>query len=147
MLTQWLTPQHIRVVEQVSDWQEAVRLSAEPLLAAGAISPAYLDAIFTSHAELGPYYVLAPGLAMPHARPEQGARKNGLSLLHVKNGVNFQADENDPVYVVIMLCAVSGDDHIQMITALADVFSDESRLQQLLSASTLSAIKAVIENK
>jgi PTS system ascorbate-specific IIA component len=84
---------------------------------------------------------------MPHARPEQGARKNGLSLLHVKNGVNFQADENDPVYVVIMLCAVSGDDHIQMITALADVFSDESRLQQLLSASTLSAIEAVIENK
>jgi PTS system ascorbate-specific IIA component len=146
MLTQWLTPQHIRVVEHVSDWQEAVRLSAEPLLAEGAISPAYLDAIFTSHAELGPYYVLAPGLAMPHARPEQGANKNGLSLLHVKRGVRFAADENDPVYVVIMLCAVSGDDHIQMITALADVFSDESRLQQLLSASTLSAIEAVIQD-
>jgi PTS system IIA component len=90
--------------------------------------------------------VLAPGLAMPHARPEQGARKNGLSLLHVKQGVNFAADENDPVFVVIMLCALSGDDHIQMITALAEVFSDESRLQQLLSASTLPAIEAVIKD-
>ena len=146
MLIQWLTPQHIRVIDDVSDWQEAVRLSAEPLLAEGAITPAYLDAIFTSHAELGPYYVLAPGLAMPHARPEQGARKNGLSLLHVKQGVNFAADENDPVFVVIMLCALSGDDHIQMITALAEVFSDESRLQQLLSASTLPAIEAVIKD-
>ena len=37
MLTQWLTPQHIRVIDDVSDWQEAVRLSAEPLLAEGQL--------------------------------------------------------------------------------------------------------------
>ncbi|WP_409075069.1 PTS sugar transporter subunit IIA [Pantoea sp. C3] len=146
MLTQWLNADAIHIVDDVIDWQDAVRKSAEPLLAQGAITPAYLDAIFTSHAEIGPYYVLAPGLAMPHARPEQGAHKNGLSLLHVKNGVNFDADENDPVYVVIMLCAFSGEEHIQMITALAELFSDDSRLQQLLSANTLPAIQAVIHS-
>lgn len=144
MLTQWLTADAINIVDEVIDWQDAVRKSAAPLLARGAITPAYLEAIFTAHAEIGPFYVLAPGLAMPHARPEQGAHENGLSLLHIKNGVNFDAGENDPVYVVIMLCAVSGDEHIQMITQLAELFSDEARLQQLLTADTLPAIQAVI---
>lgn len=146
MLSTWLTPDNIAIVDEVSDWQAAVTQAAAPLLAQEAITPAYLDAIFSSHAEIGPYYVLAPGLAMPHARPEQGALKNGLSLLRINHGVSFEADENDPVYVVIMLCALSGDDHINMITALAELFSDESRLQQLLSASTLPAIQAVIYN-
>ncbi|MGK3143986.1 PTS sugar transporter subunit IIA [Pantoea sp. C2G6] len=144
MLTQWLTPETISIVDHVSDWQTAVRQAARPLLASGAITPAYLDAIFATHAEIGPYYVLTPGLALPHARPEQGACHNGLSLLHIRQGVRFHAAENDPVFVVIMLSALSGDDHIRMITQLAELFSDESRLQQLLVADTLSAIQAVI---
>jgi len=105
MITTWLPAENIQIVDSVSDWKQAIRLSAQPLLAKETMTEAYIDAIFNSHQELGPYYVLAPGLAMPHARPEQGAIKNGLSLLHIKQGVSFDAEENDPVYVVIMLCA------------------------------------------
>jgi len=132
-------------VDSVSDWKQAIRLSAQPLLAKETMTEAYIDAIFNSHQELGPYYVLAPGLAMPHARPEQGAIKNGLSLLHIKQGVSFDAEENDPVYVVIMLCALSGDEHINMITALADIFSDDERLSALLKASSIEEIQRVIK--
>ncbi|MDK6765248.1 PTS sugar transporter subunit IIA, partial [Klebsiella aerogenes] len=109
-----------------------------------AITEDYIQAICNSHEKLGPYYVLAPGLAMPHARPEQGAIKNGLSLLHIKKGVSFGSEENDPIYVVIMLCALSGDEHINMITALADIFSDDERLSALLKASSMTKIQAVI---
>jgi len=131
-------------VDSVSDWKQAIRLSAQPLLAKETITEEYVEAIFNSHQELGPYYVLAPGLAMPHARPEQGAIKNGLSLLHIKQGVSFNAEENDPIYVVIMLCALSGDEHINMITALAEIFSDDERLSALLKASTMETIQTVI---
>jgi len=137
MITTWLPAENIQIVDSVSDWKQAIRLSAQPLLAKETMTEAYIDAIFKSHQELGPYYVLAPGLAMPHARPEQGAIKNGLSLLHIKQGVSFDAEENDPVYVVIMLCALSGDEHINMITALADIFSDDERLSALLKASLI----------
>lgn len=147
MITDWLTPEKIKVIDTVDDWKTAVRLSAEPLLVQGFISESYIDAIFRSHAELGPYYVLAPGIAMPHARPEQGAIKNGLSLLHIKEGVSFDADENDPVYVVIMLCACSGDEHINMITALAEIFSDEERLARLLKTADYDSIHAVIRSQ
>jgi PTS system ascorbate-specific IIA component len=145
MITTWLPAENIQIVDSVSDWKQAIRLSAQPLLAKETMTEAYIDAIFNSHQELGPYYVLAPGLAMPHARPEQGAIKNGLSLLHIKQGVSFDAEENDPVYVVIMLCALSGDEHINMITALADIFSDDARLSALLKASSIEEIQRVIK--
>lgn len=146
MLTTWLPEKNIQIVERVSDWKAAVNLSAQPLLNAQAINENYLTAIFKGHAELGPYYVLAPGLAMPHARPQEGALKNGLSLLHIKEGVSFNAAENDPVYVVIMLSALSGAEHIRMIAALADLFSDEAQLARLLKARTLEQIQALINN-
>ncbi|MFP1723596.1 PTS sugar transporter subunit IIA [Lonsdalea quercina] len=146
MLATWLTPKTIHIVDRVSRWQEALMLAAEPLLADDAITQDYIEAIVATHQTSGPYYVIAPGLALPHARPEQGARKNGLSLLCIRKGVNFESAENDPVTVVIMLCALSGDEHIRMITELAALFSDEESLQQLLTASSLPAIQAVIEN-
>jgi len=145
MIKTWLPAENIQIVDSVSDWKQAIRLSAQPLLAKETMTEAYIDAIFNSHQELGPYYVLAPGLAMPHARPEQGAIKNGLSLLHIKQGVSFDAEENDPIYVVIMLCALSGDEHINMITALADIFSDDERLSALLKASSIEEIQRVIK--
>lgn len=144
MITTWLPAENIQIVDSVSDWKQAIRLSAQALLAKGAITEDYINAIFASHQALGPYYVLAPGLAMPHARPEQGVIHNGLSLLHIKQGVSFAAQENDPIYVVIMLCALSGDEHINMITALADIFSDDARLSALLQASSFETIQAVI---
>ncbi len=144
MITTWLPAENIQIVDSVSDWKQAITLSAQPLLAKNAITQGYIKAIFNSHQELGPYYVLAPGLAMPHARPEQGAIKNGLSLLHIKQGVSFDAQENDPIYVVIMLCALSGDEHINMITALADIFSDDERLSALLNAASMESIQTVI---
>ncbi|HCI5924007.1 TPA: PTS sugar transporter subunit IIA [Klebsiella pneumoniae] len=141
MIRDWLTPDKIKVINSIDSWENAVRLAAEPLLMQGYIAGSYIEAILQS----GPYYVLAPGLAMPHARPEQGVLRNGLSLLHIKEGVSFGSEENDPIYVVIMLCARSGNEHITMIGELAEIFSDQQKLHRLLNADDSKAIQAVID--
>ncbi|HDK6400291.1 TPA: PTS sugar transporter subunit IIA [Klebsiella variicola] len=145
MIRDWLTPDKINVINSIDNWKNAVRLSAEPLLAQGYMAEHYIEAILKSHEELGLYYLLAPGLAMPHARPEQGALRNGLSLLHIKEGISFGSTENDPVYVIIMLCARSGNEHITMIGELAELFSDQQKLERLLKADDIKAIQAVID--
>ena len=118
MISTWLTEKKIQIVDSVSDWKQAITISAQPLLVDESINENYVE--------------------------EQGAKKNGLSLLHIKEGVSFDADENDPIFVVIMLCAVSGDEHIRMITALAEIFCDEARLDGLLKASTKEKINNII---
>ena len=144
MLNKWLTETTIMLRESVADWQQALEWCAKPLLAAGVITPEYLTAIVAQHQQLGPYYVLAPGLAMPHARPEEGAKALGLSLLKLEHGVSFGAGEFDPVDIIIMLAAPDKHSHIAMISALAELFSSDEDLTQLHQATTLEEIKTVI---
>ncbi|EHB1881685.1 PTS transporter subunit EIIA, partial [Salmonella enterica subsp. enterica serovar Typhimurium] len=121
MLGTWLSDATITLQESVETWPQALEICGKPLLDAGVIAPEYLTAIVQQHQKLGPYYVLAPGLAMPHARPEEGAKGLGLSLLKLQHGVSFGADEFDPVDIIIMLAAPDKHSHIEMISALAEL--------------------------
>lgn len=56
------------------------------------------------------------GIAMPHARPEEGANKLSLALTLIPSGVNFDADENDPVKLLIVLAATDSTSHIEAIS-------------------------------
>ena len=67
--------QAIRVDCPAATPEEAIREAGNALCRAGACSPQYVQAMVDSYRELGPYFVIAPGLALPHARPEQGAMK------------------------------------------------------------------------
>lgn len=144
MLNQWLNDNTIALREEVESWPQALEICAQPLLDAGVIEPGYVTAIIQQHHQLGPYYVLAPGLAMPHARPEEGACGMGLSLLKLHHGVAFSADEFDPVDVIIMLAAPDKHSHIEMISALAELFSSDEDLTRLHQAQTLEEIKTII---
>lgn len=144
MLNQWLNDTTIALRNEVESWPQALEICAQPLLESGVIEPGYVTAIIQQHQKLGPYYVLAPGLAMPHARPEEGARGMGLSLLKLQHGVAFGADEFDSVDVIIMLAAPDKHSHIEMISALAELFSSEDDLALLHQAKTLEEITTII---
>ena len=69
----------ISVIHSAKDWQEAIDFSMASLLDKNYISENYIQAIKDSTMSNGPYYILAPGVAMPHARPECGALKEGAN--------------------------------------------------------------------
>ena len=144
MLKKWIYDTTITLQESVEDWPQALKLCAKPLLDLQVIEPEYVTAIIQQHHTLGPYYVLAPGLAMPHARPEEGAKGLGLSLLKLKQGVSFGAGEFDPVDVIIMLAAPDKNSHIEMISSLAELFSSDTDMAELHQVNTLEEIKTII---
>ena len=144
MLNQWLTGQTVNIVDSVKDWKEAIELCAAPLLENQSITPSYINAIFQLHESIGPYYVLAPGIAMPHARPEQGVNNLGLSMLLVKNGINFNSLENDPVYLIVLLAASDSTSHIEILTQLASLFAESNDIKTILNAKNNDEILAVI---
>jgi PTS system ascorbate-specific IIA component len=145
MLSQWINDDTIQIHKHVPDWQQALEICARPLLNRGIITPGYLTAIVAQQQKMGPYYVIAPGLAMPHARPEEGAQGLGLSLLKLHEGVLFNAQEFDPVDLIIMLAAPDKYSHIELISALAQLFSSEEDLSKLRHAATMEDIKAIIQ--
>ncbi|OCG72330.1 hypothetical protein A9G43_01960 [Gilliamella sp. Occ3-1] len=146
MLAKWLTSQTVNIVNSVDDWKAAIQLCAKPLLKNKNISPDYIQAIFHLHESIGPYYVLAPGIAMPHARPEQGVNQLGLSMLLVKKGVKFNSEENDPVYLITLLAASDSTSHIEILTKLAALFGETNDIQKIFNAQTPAQILSVINH-
>lgn len=144
MLARYLTQQTVNVADSVSDWKAAIQLCASPLLTNNTISPNYIEAIFKSHETMGSYYVLAPGIAMPHARPEQGVNQLGLSMLVVKHGVNFNSADNDPVYLITLLAAIDNTSHIEMLTQLATLFTEVNDIQTIFNAQHREQILSII---
>lgn len=91
-----------------ADWRDAIAQGVALLERTGAVEPRYLDAIYANVAAHGPYFVLVPGFAMPHARPEDGARAIGFSLVTLRTPVPFGHPEHDPVSVVLCIAAPDG---------------------------------------
>lgn len=143
MLENFLNKSTINILENVKDWQDSINIVSKPLIENKIIEKRYVDAIFKTHEDLGPYYVLAPGIAMPHARPEQGSNGMGLSLLIVKNGVSFNSLENDPVYIIVMLAAKDSDSHIELISSLSDLLDNEQDINVLKNGSLEEIIKVI----
>lgn len=124
--------QSIKVDCPASSPEEAIREAGNALCRAGACSPQYVQAMVDSYRELGPYFVIAPGLALPHARPEQGAIMAQISLIRLCEPLAFGHTENDPVQVVLGLSATSSDAHIHLIQHIVTVLSDEHNLHILM---------------
>lgn len=112
-------------------WQEAIRLCGEPLVKAELISTLYIDAIIEETTATGPYYIISPGFALAHARPEQGVltTETSLSLLRFAHPVIF--NNGLPVSLMIILAAGNGHQHTEAISQLL-TWLDNGKLEQIL---------------
>lgn len=133
----------ISIKDNATDWMQAVDFSMEVLLKNGYVTPDYVEAIKRTTLETGPYYILAPLIAMPHSRPENGALKTGLSLTLLKNAVVFGEIE-EPVKLLIGLSAADSDAHIGAIQALSEMFCEGSQMESLLNANTSQQLMEII---
>lgn len=146
-LTDLLKEELIQQVDSVSNWQDAVRLAAQPLLAHGYIEESYIQAMIASIKETGPYIVLAPKVAVPHASPDAGVHQLGISLLQVKEPVDFSEDHDDDkkVQLIFVLAAVDSTAHLRALQELALILDDEEAIDSLIAASDPRKILAIID--
>jgi PTS system ascorbate-specific IIA component len=135
-LTQLLPVDAVRIGETAADWRAAVRLAGDALVASGATTPAYTDEMVATVEQLGPYIVIAPGIALAHSRPSPSVLRAGISLVTLLEPVAFGHRENDPVRLVIGLAAVDEEGHITALSTLAELLSDETRREGLIGAAS-----------
>lgn len=129
---------------EASDWKGAVRLGVDLLVHAGTVEPGYYDAIVKMTEELGPWYVLAPGMAMPHARPEEGVIRNSFALVTLKTPVNFGEPDNDPIDILVTLAATDAKTMTEeSIASVANFLDDEDRIRRLRAAATRSDLETL----
>lgn len=130
----------IIVGAEADDWRAAVRLAGRALTASGATRPGYADEMIRMIDEHGPYVVIAPGLALAHARPGPDVMVDGLAVVTLATPVSFGHPHNDPVSVVLGLAIKSADAHIETVAELANVFNDSSAISRLASAASVAEV-------
>ncbi|MDE1312239.1 PTS sugar transporter subunit IIA [Vibrio aestuarianus] len=114
----------VQLQASASNWKEAIKIGTDMLIASGAIDPRYHDAIISSVEELGPYIVIAPNLALPHARPENGVIRTAFALVTLNSPIYFDG-EDEPVDVLITLAGSSSDEHMEGLMEVTQVLDDE----------------------
>lgn len=130
--------------KEAKTWKEAIEVCMEPLLNKGTIERKYVDAIIERTEELGPFYILAPGLAMPHERPEKGVNKDCFSFVTLKEPVAFP--DGQEVDILIGLAATSTDIHNgEAIPQIVMLFDDDSAFDKIRAAQTPEDIYKIIE--
>ena len=134
----------IRLGLSAATWQEAVKLAVEPLIESGAVQPQYYDAIVESTEEYGPYYILMPGMAMPHARPEAGVKRDAFSLITLTEPVTFS--DGKEVSVLLSLAATSSKIHTSVaIPQIIALFELENSIERIKACKGDEEVLALIE--
>ncbi|MFD1337494.1 PTS sugar transporter subunit IIA [Oceanobacillus iheyensis] len=139
-----LRKNHISILTEAKDWRAAIELSGQLLVHSGAVTEQYVESMIASIEDNGPYIVIAPGIAIAHARPNESVKENALALAIFKEPVAFHSKENDPVDLVFSFSAKGDESHLKMIEQLSMFLMEEEQVNALRNASTIEEAYQII---
>lgn len=140
MIEKLFNEQTVAINVNVKDWIEAIKYGGNLLVKANYTEKQYIDAMIDNVKKMGQYIVIAPGLAMPHARPEYGVKKIGMALIKLSKAVPFGHKEYDPVDILVFLCATDQTTHIGVLSELMQLLEDDEFLTKVRADMTKQEI-------
>lgn len=141
VLKDLFTQETIQFAKSVADWEEAIQVAAKPLLKRGAITEKYVQAMIDNVKNLGPYIVICPNIAIPHAQCKGEVLEVGMSFLKLEEEVFFG---DKPVSVLIVLAAVDNDSHLKALAELAELLCEDDTRDELLQAKDVADVLKLI---
>ncbi|MCL4426541.1 MAG: PTS sugar transporter subunit IIA [Firmicutes bacterium] len=144
MLHELLTGQTIQLGVDAPNWRAAIEEAGNLLARTGSVETGYVQAMIKMVEELGPYIVVAPGVALPHARPKDGVKRICMSLVSLSRPVSFWHPNYDPVDLIFALGAVDNSSHVEVMAQLAALLNDKERLARIRTAARRGAVSEVI---
>ncbi|OJG55584.1 hypothetical protein RV06_GL001166 [Enterococcus haemoperoxidus] len=116
----------IQLELEVTDWEEAIRKSAEPLLIGGKITSEYIEKIIETTQKIGPYIVITKNVALPHAPTQYGALDLAMGITTLKTPVKSGNKTNDPVKYLFCMSAKDSETHLESMAELVNLLSDQT---------------------
>lgn len=149
-LTDLLQKNFIQFTDRALNWDDAISVAAKPLLDNGYITENYIKSMINTVEKLGAYIVLAPHVAVPHARPEDGVNHLGISLLHSKRAIDFnlgeeEHDEDREVHLIFILAAIDSTGHLKALQQLTEILEEEENIEELIKATNAEELYTKIQ--
>lgn len=143
-MQEMLKRENVQIVDSCKDWQDAIHVAVQPLVDGGYVKPEYIDGVIENAHKFGPYFVLAPDLALIHARPEQGVIKRQLAVTVLRKGVEFKTGE--PCRLLVTLAAEDPNSHIDVMRVLATMFANPDNIERVCNAKSADEVYDLFVN-
>ena len=131
-----LTLAQIKVPGAASSKDAAIREAGEILVEAGAVSPAYVDAMFEREKSVSTY--MGNYLAIPHGTNEakDSITRSALSVVRYDSPIDWDGNE---VRFAVGIAGVNNG-HLEILSKIAIVFADTDEVDKLVSAGSAEEI-------
>ena len=89
---------------------------------------------------------IGEGIAIPHGKCD-AVKKPGLAAMVIKNGVEFEALDNEPVTLLFLIAAPNTEDniHLDVLSKLSVMLMDEEFTESLRNASSVDEFMDIID--
>lgn len=122
-----LTEEDVLIGCLAESMEDAIRLVGQRLIDRGSVEPSYIDGMLEREATVSTF--LGNGVALPHGvlASKDAIRSTGIVVGQFPGGVDWGAGT---AYLVVGLAA-SGDEHVAVLSQLAEVLMDEELCEEL----------------
>ena len=126
----------------LSNKQEAISLAGRLLVQGGHVADSYIQKMFEREELMTTY--IGNGVAIPHGTNEskEFIKSSGISIVQVPDGVDF--GNGNVAYLVIGIAGI-GDEHLEILSNIAIVCSEEENVKKLIQAATQEEIIEIFE--
>jgi PTS system mannitol-specific IIA component len=123
----------VKLNAKVGDKYEAIRIAGQLLVDAGHVASGYIDKMLERESTLSTY--MGGGLAIPHGTKDSKdlIKSTGMSIVQIPDGVDF--GEGESAFLIVGIAA-AGDEHLEILTNVAMVCSDDENLERIRKASS-----------
>lgn len=127
-----LSKERISLQASASDKADAIRKAGELLVKSGCVLPEYVDGMLKREESMSTS--LGNGVAIPHGVYENRDHilQTGISVLQLTDGVDWE--DGEKIFMVIGIAA-TGDEHVGVLSNLAEVIDDDEALAELLKTT------------
>jgi PTS system mannitol-specific IIA component len=136
-----LTPSHIKVPGEARSKDDAIREAGQLLVDSGAVSPAYVDAMFEREKSVSTY--MGNFLAIPHGTNEakDSISRSAISVVRYDQPIDWNG--NDVRFAVGIAGVENG--HLEILGKIAIVFSDSDEVDKLLAAGSADELYQLLQ--
>ena len=136
-----LEPKNVVAAGAATTRDEAIREAGALLVAAGAVKQEYVDSMFERENSVSTY--MGNFLAIPHGTNDakESIVRSALSLVRYAEPIDW---DGQPVKFAVGIAGLNNE-HLEILSKIAIVFSDEDEVQKLLDAGSADEIFALLE--
>ncbi|WP_338991563.1 PTS sugar transporter subunit IIA [Spiroplasma endosymbiont of Seladonia tumulorum] len=133
------------IEKPINKWEQAIELASELLITNNYVKTDFLTKIIEITNDLGPYYVVAPKLALLHIMPDSTILKTGISFTYFKIPVKFQKEDKYHIKYCLALAAEDNFSHIELLQSIAKLFAKKEFLTSIKNCSSSIELIEIIK--